>query len=83
MPPGAVSTLIKIAVASLLVGMALSFFGLDPLSVLEGLGETAKKIYEVILGFLRWAVEYVLIGAVVVVPIWLALFAWRRFRGKG
>jgi len=31
---------------------------------------------------LAWAVEYILIGAIVIVPIWLVLVLWRKFRGK-
>lgn len=82
MPRGAVSTIVKIAIASLLVGFALSFFGITPQSVLEGLGETVQDLFEVALSFLRWAMKYILIGAVVVIPIWLVFFLWRVARGR-
>jgi hypothetical protein len=76
------STIVKIAVASLIVGFALTFFDITPQSLLENLGGTVKAIFELVLRFIRWAAEYILIGAVVVVPIWLAMWAWRKFRSK-
>jgi len=76
------ATIVKIVIASLLVGFALTFFDITPQGVLQTLGGTVKSIFEMILGFFRWALEYILIGAIVVVPIWLALWAWRKFRGR-
>ena len=70
----AVSTIVKIAIISLLVGLALAFFNIDPRSLVENLGETVVNIYEVVLSFLKWSLKYVLLGAVVVVPIWLVFF---------
>jgi hypothetical protein len=70
----AVSTIVKIAIISLLVGLALAFFDISPRSLVENLGETVVDIYEVVLGFLKWSLKYVLLGAVVVVPIWLVFF---------
>jgi hypothetical protein len=74
MPNTAVSTIVKIAIISLLVGLALAFFNIDPRSLLENLGETVVDIYEVVLSFLKWSLKHVLLGAVVVVPIWLVFF---------
>ncbi|MBT3237366.1 MAG: hypothetical protein HOL37_00665 [Rhodospirillaceae bacterium] len=76
------STIIKIAVGSLLLGLLLSFFSISPRNLLEGLGSTALEIFDIIAGMLAWAVEYILIGAIVIVPIWLVLVLWRKFRGK-
>lgn len=82
MPNNIVSTLIKLAVGSLLLGMLLSFFSVSPRKLLEGLGDTALEIFNIMAGMLEWAVQYILMGAIVIVPIWLVLFAWRKFRGK-
>jgi hypothetical protein len=32
------------------------------------------EIYEIILRFIQWAMKYILLGAVVVVPIWLVFY---------
>ena len=80
-----VSRIVKLAIVSLLVGFALAFFGIDPKDLITSLGSTVVSIYEVILRFLQWAVKYILLGAVVVVPIWLVFFlidlAKRKKRG--
>ncbi|NQU58734.1 MAG: hypothetical protein HQ513_16020 [Rhodospirillales bacterium] len=82
MPKNFASTLIKLAIGSLLLGLLLRFFSISPRKLLEGLGDTALEIFDIIAGMLAWAVEYILIGAIVIVPIWLVLVAWRSFRGK-
>jgi hypothetical protein len=82
MPKTFASTLIKLAIGSLLLGLLLRFFSISPRGLLEGLGDTALEIFDIIAGMLAWAVEYILIGAIVIVPIWLVLVAWRSFRGK-
>ncbi len=55
MPNTAVSTIVKIAIISLLVGLALAFFNIDPRSLAENLGETVVDIYEIVLSFLKWS----------------------------
>ncbi len=82
MPKNIAATLIKLAIGSLLLGLLLRFFSVSPRKLLEGLGDTALEIFDIIAGMLAWAVEYILIGAIVIVPIWLVLVAWRSFRGK-
>ena len=69
-----VATIVKLAIISLLVGFALAFFGIDPKNLVTSLGSTVVEIYEVILRFLQWAMKYILMGAVVVVPIWLIFY---------
>lgn len=77
------STVVKLVVISLLVGMALALFDITPQSLLENLGSTVIEIYRLVLRFFRWALEYILIGAVVVLPIWLVLYLVRVARKKG
>jgi hypothetical protein len=74
MQKSAVSTIVKLAIVSLLVGFALVFFGIEPSDLVKSLGSTVVSIYQLVLEFLRASVKYVLIGAVVVVPIWLVFY---------
>ncbi len=76
------STVIRLAIISLLVGFALNFFGIHPEDLVTSLGSTVVEIYRIVLRFLRWALEYILIGAVVVLPIWLVLFLIRLSKKK-
>ncbi len=66
-------TVIKLIVASLFVGMLISFFGVDPREFLEMLGHTAQEIFDIGVAFIRWSAEYILIGAVVVIPVWAVM----------
>jgi hypothetical protein len=77
-----VSTIIKLAIGSLLLGMLLAAFSISPQELLEDLGGTVVGIFNALASMLEWAVQYILLGAVVIVPIWLVLFAWKKFRGK-
>ncbi len=77
-----ISTLTRLVIGSLLLGLLLSAFSVSPRNLLKGLGSTALEIFDAIAGIMEWAVEYILIGAIVVVPVWLVIKAWRAFRGK-
>jgi len=74
--------IIKLLVISFFVGLILSFFSVNPRELLELLGDTGKKIVAIIADFFEWALQYILIGAVVVIPIWGLLSLWRIARSK-
>jgi hypothetical protein len=82
MPQKMGSTIIKLAVVSLLVGMALKFSGINPQELLLNFGETVQSIFRMGVEFLRWAPEYILLGAVVVIPIWAIMVLLRIARGR-
>ncbi len=74
------STVVKIAVASLAVGLALSLFDIQPQDLMRNLGDTVVEIFDLMVDLLEWSVKYILIGAIVVVPIWLVRVAIRMTR---
>ena len=82
MPSRIGPTIVKLAVASLIVGMLTSFFELSPRKLLEGLGETVQDLFEIAASMLEWAIGYILIGAIIVVPIWAVLALGRTARKK-
>ena len=82
MPSRIGSTIVKLAILSLLIGMALSFFEVSPQRLLENFGETVQDIFEIAVSMVEWAVPYVLLGAVVVVPIWVVSAVLRVARAK-
>lgn len=71
------STIIKIVVASLVVGMMLTLFDIQPQDLMRNLGDTVVDIFNIVVDLVEWSVQYILIGAVVVVPIWLIRVAIR------
>lgn len=74
--------IVKILIGSLLVGMMLMFFDMRPEEFLGMLGDAAKSIFQILVNIVEWAVPYILLGAVVVVPIWLIVVLWRYFRSR-
>ena len=80
MPRNIVGTIVKIAVLSLIVGLILSALDISPARVLEGPGVTAPDAIDTGASLVAWALEYVIVGAAIVVPIWLivAVISSRR-----
>ncbi len=64
------STIVKLVLVSFLVGWLLTVFDVTPLEVFENLTGTIGDIYRWAFANIRWAAEYILIGAVIVLPIW-------------
>ena len=71
-------TIIKLLVASLIVGWILKALDMDARKLLESLGGFADTLMNIFAGFVGWAAGPILVGAVVVVPIWLLRVIWRR-----
>ncbi|MFC7049134.1 DUF6460 domain-containing protein [Emcibacter nanhaiensis] len=63
----------KLIIASLFVGMALSYFDITPAELIEDLPETIGKIVDTAWSGIQWAADYVVLGAIVVVPVWLLM----------
>ena len=82
MPVHIRETIIKLLVLSFIVGILLAFFDVNPRQLLANFGETIEEVFAVIVRFLEWSVKYVLLGAVVVIPIWLVLFVLGKITGK-
>jgi hypothetical protein len=68
-PPLAV--LGRLVVLSILVGVILAAFGLDPWNIIESVRALIVHIWTMGFDIMRWLWRYFLLGAVIVVPIWL------------
>lgn len=79
---GLVSTLIKLALICLGVGLILAFFDVDPVQLMHNFPRVVRSIFEVVVDMIRWAVPYITLGAVVVVPIWLVVVLLRVLRNR-
>lgn len=78
---GLLSGFLKLALASLLAGSLLSFFGITPRAALDSLGVTAEDLHNGIVAGFAWAAPRMLMGAVVIVPIWLTAYLLMPPRG--
>jgi hypothetical protein len=80
--PGIVSTVIKLALVCLGVGLVLAFFDVDPVKLLHNFPQALRSAFQVVVDMIRWAVPYITLGAVVVVPIWLVVVLLRLLRNR-
>jgi len=67
------SVMIRLAVLSLIVGFFLVWLDIRPVDVLIGLRNMVERFWAMGFDALRDIAEYVLAGAAIVVPLWLAL----------
>jgi len=68
------STLFKIAVFSLLVGAGLSFVNIGAEDILGSVGLSPIQLWIYLIEFRDWAIPNMILGAFIVVPVWLLLY---------
>ncbi len=76
--------IVKTLVLCFVVGFVLSVLQIDPAGILTDSWETVRRIVQLLVDAGRWALPYILIGAVVVVPLSIAaaLLRWSRSRPR-
>jgi hypothetical protein len=72
-----VATLVKVAVASLIVGTILAHFGITADQILRDIGLTPERLMEWARQGFAWALPNLLLGAIIIVPIWLVVAIFR------
>ncbi|MEM6648995.1 MAG: DUF6460 domain-containing protein [Pseudomonadota bacterium] len=81
-----ISTLVKLGVASLIVGTILGVTKINPLDFWEGVIISAREMFRSLFGIgwdgVKTVVSYTALGAVVVIPIWLIAKLTKRYRPK-
>ena len=82
MPKITARTIVKLIIACLLVGLGLSTLNIDLRNILESGQDAIEWLIKVGGEFFGWALSYILIGAVVVIPIWLILYMVKAARGR-
>jgi acetyl-CoA acetyltransferase len=70
-------TLVKVIVASLVVGTILAHFGITAEQLMREFGLSAERIEDYARRGFSWAWPNVLLGAVVIVPIWFLIYLFR------
>ncbi len=64
-------TVIKLLIASLVVGLVMAMVNVTPLSLIQNLGDNFEAMFSAFVNAASWAITYIIMGAVIVVPIWL------------
>lgn len=71
------STIFKIAVASLIVGATLSALNISAGDLLAQLGLTPEEIWTYLQIAVDWATPNIILGSLIVVPIWIVIYLFR------
>jgi hypothetical protein len=65
------AVIIRLALLSIVVGIVLSALGITPQNFLYHLDLLVRRIYDLGFGAIDWILGYLVVGAMVVVPVWL------------
>jgi hypothetical protein len=62
---------VRLALISLVVGVVLDTLGINLRNFFDRINDLLRTIYDLGFGAIDWLLQYLLLGAIVVVPIWL------------
>ena len=74
---GFLRTLVKVAVASLIVGTVLAHFGITTDQLIHEVGLSQDRVMELARQGLTWALPNLLLGSLVIVPVWFVIYLFR------
>jgi len=74
--------LARLVLVSILVGVILSALGLDPFDIIQSIERLARTLWNMGFDAFRWLWRYFLLGAVIVIPIWLLMRLFNAPRGR-
>lgn len=71
------STILKIAIASLVTGVVLARMNLSADEILLELGLTPDRVMRMLEQGATWAIPNIVLGSLVVIPVWLVVYLFR------
>jgi hypothetical protein len=72
----------RLILVSILVGVVLSVLGLDPWNILDSVRVLFQRLWDMGFDAVYWLWRYFLLGAVIVIPIWLIIRLINAPRGR-
>ena len=75
------SVVFKIAVVSMITGAGLSALDLSAAEILTEFGMTPDNVIGLLERGAQWAIPNIVLGSMVIVPIWLVVYLLRPPRG--
>ena len=70
-------TVVKVLIASLIVGTILAHFGITTDELIKTAGLSPEHLEDLARRGVAWALPNVLLGALVIVPVWFVLYLFR------
>jgi hypothetical protein len=76
------AVLAKLVLLSIVIGVVLQALGLDPLDIFTSIRRLLRNLWEMGFDAIRWVWQYFLLGAVIVIPIWLIMRIFNAPKGR-
>jgi hypothetical protein len=67
------NVLVRLIFVSLIVGAFLMWLDIRPVDIYRGIVDTINRIWGLGFGAIREVADYILVGAALVVPVWLVI----------
>ena len=64
---------VRLLALSFIVGLVLSVIGLHPFEIIQWFERLVRRIYEMGFDVVREAINYLILGAIIVVPVFLIM----------
>lgn len=71
--------ILQLAIASIIIGVVLAFFGFNPADLYDAVLRLSDWISSLGLDFVKKVLRYLLLGAIIVVPLWLLVRIFSYF----
>jgi hypothetical protein len=71
------SAIFKITIASLMAGAALSALNISAADLLLDIGLIPDKVFTLMQQGAQWAIPNLVLGSLVVIPVWLVAYLFR------
>src|ERR1700746_3131853 len=72
----------RLILLSILVGVVLAAIGFDPYNILRSIQLLFQRLWDLGFDAINWVWRYFLLGAVIVVPVWLLTRLFGAPRGR-
>jgi hypothetical protein len=76
------AVIFRLVLLSILIGVILEVLGLDPWNIIDSLRRLTLRIWDMGFDAVRWLWRYLLLGAAIVVPVWLIMRLMRATKGR-
>ena len=76
------AVLVRLILLSILVGVILAAFGINPANIVQRLTGLLRGVWNMGWDTVLWVWQYFLLGAAIVIPLWLIMRLVRAPRGR-
>ncbi len=76
------SVIFRLVLLSILIGFVLHAFGFNPFNIIESIRSLIEALWNMGFDAIHWLWRYFLLGAIIVIPIWLVVRVVNAPRGR-